>query len=311
MLDYLLATPDADVVGVEIPDFSTDRDTAWRRWPYPITKTYQNTRLSHTAYCLARSEAFDGIRFCEDGPFSMPGWGADDDELAFQWNEADINIHVVTGVHPYRRHNSSAARLLRETGVTRTDYGSVYEQRVVWLQHRWPQHQPGLQWGEPWLTVIVEAGEVDETAKIIKAAHDHLRKRRFKKPWTWYSNPYSVVAWCPDGNGAFLDWAEPRHLRQHHGTATVIDGEILRRGPQNEETWTGDFRIWTGEDWRGAVRPGAFLYNLVSNRAELDKLLTTYERAHPPKLSRLEVPRAHPDNKGFPSQLQFESWGDE
>jgi hypothetical protein len=90
MLDYLLATPDADVIGVG------------RRWPQPITKTYQNKRLSHTAYCLARFDAFDGIRFSEAGPFGMPGWGADDDELMYQWLDAGITVHVVTGVHPYR-----------------------------------------------------------------------------------------------------------------------------------------------------------------------------------------------------------------
>lgn len=283
MLNYLGRTPVVDVIGVEIADFETDRERAWRRWPSPIGEvdTYRNTRLSHTAYCLARRRAFNGLRFCEEGPFGEPGWGADDDEMAYQWNEEGIIVHVVTGVHPYRRGSGSFRRLLRETGVWANQYGSVYERRVVWLQQNWPQYQPGLQWGEPWLTVVVKVGDMEETAKLIKRAHDRLRERKFEKPWDYVPNPYAVVAWCPDPDHPFLDWAEPRRLRQHHGDTIIVDGEIVRRIPENEEAWTGDFRVWTNEDWRGVIRPNAFYYGLVDDLESLGQLLNKYNSLHP------------------------------
>jgi len=135
LLDYLEATPDADVIGIEIADFVTDCECAWRRWPNPILPehTYVNTRLSHTAYCLCRWRAWDGLRFSEEGPFAEPGWGVDDDEMAYQWNEDGATVHVVTNIHPYRRASGSFRRLYRETGIWPVNYGSVYEKRLVKL----------------------------------------------------------------------------------------------------------------------------------------------------------------------------------
>jgi glycosyltransferase involved in cell wall biosynthesis len=293
MLDYLERRQDADVLGLEIADLETDHDLAWRRWVNPITDemTYQNTRLSHTAYCLARFRAFDGIRFCEEGPFGEKGHAAEDDELAYQWNDAGIVIHVVTGLHPYRHAGGSHARLFKETGVYPHQYGSVYEKRCVWLQQNWPQYEPILQWGEPYLTVVVKVGDVDATAKIIKHAHDLLLKRRFEKPWSHIPNPYSIIAW---GNSPeWKDWAQWRHLRQHHGNVTIVDGEIVRRGSKNEAAWTGDFRMWDGDDWRGAIRPNAYYYGLVENTEQLEALMARYNEVHP----RQPV-KCPPDGKG-------------
>ena len=108
----------------------------------------------------------------------------------------------------------------------------------------------------------------------------------FEEPWQWYPNPYSIVAWGDDP--AWLSWAEPRRLRQHHGDTIILDEygpgrEIIKRGPSNEDTWTGDFRLWDGDDWREAVRPNAYYYGLASNEVELSALLAAYDRAHPPQ----------------------------
>lgn len=289
MLDYLLRHPGADVIGVELVDFEPDRDKAWRRWPHPIQAAYHNTRLSHTAYALCRARAFDGLRFSEEGPFGEPGWGVDDDEMAYRWNDAGIAVYVVTcackrgqpcsGAHPYHNAGGSASRLRRETGVDRAGYGSVYEKRLVMLQQEFPNHEPGLQWGEPWLTVVVQVGAVGATAKIIKAAHDRLRERVFEPPYQHYPNPYSVIAW--GGDHKWKKWAEPRRLRQHHGDVIIIGGSIVRRNAKNEKLWTGDFRVWEGEDWEGAVRPNAHYYDLVTDMAELDALIDKYNEAWP------------------------------
>jgi hypothetical protein len=155
MLDYLDRHADVDVVGVHIFDFETDKEKAWRRWHLPIAddRIYQNTRLSHTAYCLSRARAWDGLRFCEEGPFGEPGWGADDDEMMYRWNEAGITVHVVrcacnenspcTGVHPYRHASGSFLRghgnlaepvrqRLREAGrVAQSELGAPTDARPM------------------------------------------------------------------------------------------------------------------------------------------------------------------------------------
>jgi len=69
MLDYLERHQDVDVIGVHLHDFETDKEKAWRRWVEPIggDRCYVNSRLSHTAYCVTRARAWDGLRFCEEG----------------------------------------------------------------------------------------------------------------------------------------------------------------------------------------------------------------------------------------------------
>lgn len=287
MLDYLEAHIEADLIGVEIPDFETDYDKAWRRWPNPIEHAYRNTRLSHTAYCLARYRVFDGIRFKSDGPFGEPGWGADDDEMAYQWNDADIAIYVVscrcnynescTGVHPYHHPGGSFRRLYRETGIWPNQFGSVYEKRLVWLQQNYPHHEPGVQWGEPWLTVVIE----NPALELIKEAHDELRKRRFKPPFDTSWNPYRIIAW---GNRPEF---EARRLRQHHGNKTIICGEITNRSKDNEASWTGDFIIYEGDNWQDAIRPNAHYYGLVSDEDGLMDLIEKYNQLYPPQKTKV------------------------
>lgn len=263
MLDYLETTPEADVIGVEIFDLETDYSKAWRRWPEPITQTYRNTRLSHTAYCLARYKAFDGIRFNETGPFGEAGWGCDDDELMCQWNGRGIVLHVVEGVHPYRRASGSFRRLYDESGIWPNQYGSVYEKRLVWLQQNYPQYKQGIQWGEPWLTVVTDNKD------LIVEAHRLLRRRMFARPWHNYPNPYSIILQTDD-----LQWTEDRCLRQWHGDTMIIEGEIVRHKPRTEAK---DFRV------NGEVRPGAFYWGRVSTGPELNELVKKYDEIHPPQ----------------------------
>ena len=293
MLAYLERHPEVDVLGVEIPHLETDINKADRRWVHDIadagTKdapccTYRNKCLSHTAYCLARYHAFDGLRFSEYGPFGEPGWGADDDEMACQWNEAGIVLHVARNIHPYRRASGSFQRLFRETGIWPNQYGSVYEQRLVYLQQEWPQYGRGMQWDEPWMTVVVHVSPdmpADVAAKTIKRAHDLLRERHFDAPWGHIPNPYAVIAWTPEPNAAFDAWAEPRRLRQHHGGAIIVDGQAVRKTKDDADTWTGDFRIWRGADWRDAIRPNAHYYGIAQDVASVERLIATYNATYP------------------------------
>lgn len=245
MLDYMERRRDCDVFGLEIADMVTDPEKAWRRWPGEIkdSDTYRNTRLSHTAYCLARWRAFDGIRFCTEGPFGEAGYAVEDDLLAYVWCDLGIIVHVVTGVHPYRRINGSFARLFRETGIYPNQFGSVYEKRLVWLQQNYAKHQPGVQWGEapPERTIIIDVADLEATIRLIKFWHDEFRKDSQSEPWQAYWKPYRIEVRCPAERVDFLEWAEPRRLRQHHGDTIVVNGEIIRRNSENEMLWTGDF----------------------------------------------------------------------
>ena len=305
MLDYLDEYPECDVVAVSIEDMVTDEEKVWRRWPSKIEgdHTYRNTCLSHTAYCLCRAKAWDGLRFCEDGPFSEPGWGVDDNKMALDWFRAGIVIHVVicachqndeqgnpkpcTGVHVYRRAAGSFQRLFDETGVWPNQYGSVYEQRVVWIQQNDPDMKPMSQKGEPWLTVVVRAHGL-RTAKVIKRAHELLRRRRFGKQLGEQWQPYSIIAWMPDQDDAFWEWAEPRMLRQHHGDTVVLDGKVVKRNQSNENIWTGDFRLATGPDWRKALRDGAFFYGLVDTVEDAESMIGYYDELYPPPVKIME-----------------------
>lgn len=270
MLDYLERRRDAHVIGVEIPDMVTDEAVAHLAWPRPVTDadTYHNLMMSYTAYALARAAAFDGIRFAEHGPFGETGWGVDDNELAFRWNARGIAVHVVRGVHAYRRPAGSFERLYRETGVWPNQFGSVYEQRLVYCQQEWPQYRLGVQQGEPWLTLLVDVttDDVAASARLIQRAHDRLRDR------AWF-HPYSIVACGPPEHG-FFAWAEPRRLRQHHGDTLVVDGRVVRRTAA-DDTWTGDIRIWHGRP-EDAVRPDARAWARVRDADELARVLDTY-----------------------------------
>lgn len=291
MLDYLNATPECDVIGVEIPDFETDIDKAWRRWVNPILPqhTYQNTCLSHTAYCLSHAICWDGLRFSEDGPFGEPGWGVDDDELACQWAHEGIIVHVVTGVHPYRRASGSFRRLFLETGIWPNQYGSTYEKRLVWMQQNWPQYGKGIQWGEPWLTVMITVNRdtiLENAIALVKATHDNMRKWHFDGNWKHIPQPYSIIAWN-QGDPEFDSWAEPRRLRQHHGTTIVLDGKVLHRNAKNEATWTGDFRVWRGDDIEDALRLNAHYWAAIETADDLGKLLALWGELQPQEYTNI------------------------
>jgi hypothetical protein len=279
MLDFLERRPDVDVLGLEWRTLETDIDRAWRRWPYTVitdAMTYQYSMLSLANYALCKARAWNGLRQCEEGPWGEPGWGADDDEMAYRWRVAGIVVHALMEAKAYRRGSGSFGRLFRETGIWPNQYGSTYEKRCVWLMQEWPDQMPLSQWGEPWLTVVVKGGSIESTAAIIKAAHNGLRQWHMEGKWAHVPQPYSVVLWTQDST--LLTWAEPRRLRQHHGDTTIVDGQIVRRNANTEATWAADFRVWKGNDPAGGVRDNAHFFCVVESMDDLERLLAYWER---------------------------------
>lgn len=291
MVDFLERRQDVDVLGLAWHDLETDITKAWRRWPFgeiADNMVYPYKMVSLTNYCLCNARAWDGLRFEESGPWGEPGWGADDDEMAYQWRRAGIEVMAVDGAAAYRRGSGSFRRLFQETGIWPNQYGSTYEKRCVWLMQEWPDMQPLLQWGEPWLTVVVRnTGSIKEVATLIKAAHEGLRRWHLDGDWKHIAQPYSVVLWLPGRDEVVERWAEPRRLRQHHGDTTIIDGQIVKRNAETEATWAGDFRVWRGEDAAGAVRDNGHYWSCVGTEKELEGLLAHWERVMPMEMSNV------------------------
>ena len=199
--------------------------------------TFEQRCLSGTAYCLTRAKAWDGIRHSEEGPFAEPGWGVDDNELAYQWDDAGIIHHDFTaklGYLLYRRASGSFARLYKETGIWPNQYGSVYEKRNVWTWQNYPAyHRPLYRWpGEIDKSYVFEGVEYPELAQQIKDIHDKGK------------GPYEIIVTTDGLNNKTLDWIDTHRLRWHWGdTAVRPNGEIIKRNEQAADIWTGDFLI--------------------------------------------------------------------
>lgn len=297
MMDYLIPRPGVSGLGVEIPDMREDLDTAWARWPEHICRTYQNKCLSHTGYGLFASDAWDGIRYCTEGPFGMSGWGGDDNELMYHWLVLGKIIHVVScscnlpyfdgkhtggGVHPYRKKHGSWPRLLRETGILPWADGSVLEMRQTYLSQEYPQYDHGRQVDEPWITVVIPAKGLLETAEMIKYAHKRLDARRLIDRKPTVPNPYSILLWImPDTPPETYKWAQERRWRRHDGTAIMRDGELVRRDSSNEQTWTGDFRLSESGAWVKDLRQAHYYYGFAENLDDIESLLDLYDRVFP------------------------------
>jgi glycosyltransferase involved in cell wall biosynthesis len=78
-----------------------------------------------THYGLFRTQIFgDGIRFEEKGPFSGPGWGFEDNDLAFQMFVSGWEIHTVYGAIYMHSTAHSTIHALSDSGINpENNYG--------------------------------------------------------------------------------------------------------------------------------------------------------------------------------------------
>ena len=240
--DYLENNPDVDVISPEVAScFTTNEDEASPAFDVPITSedTFEQSCLSSTAFALCRAEAWK-VRFNEDGPFGEPGWGCDDNDMAYRWKDAGVIHHDFTysriPVMFYRRASGSFQRLFKETGIWPSQYGSVYEKRNVWLSQEYPFYHRGIG-GRPGViqrSYIIQGQEFPELAKTIKRLHNE--------------NPqgvgYEIIVRNGELNQETHDWIDAHRLHFPWGDAVVdVDGQIIHRTPDNEDTWTGDFMV--------------------------------------------------------------------
>lgn len=233
--DYLSRHPEADVISPEVAScFTTEEGEATLRVNDPIPEAvFEQRCLSSTAYCLTRARAWEGLRFSEDGPFGEPGWGVDDNDMAYRWDHAGIVHHefvnATSGWKLYRRASGSFQRLFEETGVWPTQYGSVYEKRNVKCFQDWRIYHNWIygKTGKPSMSYRVENVPMPEFAKLVKHLHD--------------KDPNCEI--LADGyDPQVARWLDTFALRWHHSDCTFDpDGKMLKRGVDYpEELWSGD-----------------------------------------------------------------------
>ena len=241
MKDYLVRHPEVHVISPEVAScYTTERSEASPIFDKTIgdEDVFLQSCLSSTAFALCRKEAWV-VRFSEDGPFGEPGWGVDDNDMAYRWDDVPIfhrDFSSRIGILFYRRASGSFQRLYEETGIWPNQYGSVYEQRNVFCYQEWAHYHRGL-FGKPGKierSYVIEGVEYPELARLVKSLHNEADQ----------NIGYEIIVKSDGLNDDTLDWIEERCLRFHYGD-TVIDkhGKIIHRNAENEELWTGDFRV--------------------------------------------------------------------
>jgi glycosyltransferase involved in cell wall biosynthesis len=91
--------------------------------------------VAWTQYGMFRREVFeDGVRFDESAPFSGPGWGFEDNDLAFQMHVKGYINQRFSGMVYLHRAMCSSIRIMRGMGI---DAGAIYQRRKQYTISKW------------------------------------------------------------------------------------------------------------------------------------------------------------------------------
>lgn len=252
--NYLLRHDDVSVISPEVATSYTDDEKEITNI-FPEIKdewTFAQSDLSGTAYALCKAKAWDGLRFAEDGPFGMPGWGVDDNDMMYRWNDAGIFHHDIaakrSGLKLLRRASGSFQRLYKETGIWPNQYGSVYEMRNVLIFQRWRQYYDFLyhKWGDIKYSFVIDELQHPELAEVIKKIHDRLIEEKTSHEVIYIGKPNEETQW----------WLDTFALRWPWGNVTIDakTGDIIRKDDSNESYWTGDVMINTSPRGKQVLR---------------------------------------------------------
>jgi glycosyltransferase involved in cell wall biosynthesis len=251
--NYLERHEEVSVISPEVvTSFVNDETDATRILPKILDEwCFAQSMLSSTAYALCRASAWK-VRFSEDGPFGEAGWGADDNDMQYRWNDARVLHHDIAGLRSnirlLRRGSGSFDRLYEETGVWPSQYGSVFEKRCVYLFQNWRHYYDDIYhaWSHIQYSFIIKELQHPELAYAVKEIHDHFldskepdekKRNRVSHEIIYTGVPAPMTEW----------WLETYRLRWPWSDTTIDagTGDILRRGEENEATWTGDVQINT------------------------------------------------------------------
>jgi hypothetical protein len=91
-----------------------------------------NNSVAWTQYGLFRRAVFDdGVRFDETAPFNRPGWGFEDNDLAFQMELKGYANHRFSGMSYLHRNVQSSVRNLHQQGLDPTASYTLRRQYVL------------------------------------------------------------------------------------------------------------------------------------------------------------------------------------
>lgn len=99
------------------------------------SRVKNDIEVAWTQYGLFRMSMFDqGIRFDEEGPFGEPGWGFEDDDLAFQMLERGWSLPYFGGMTYLHRNIRSSWVHIANQGY---DVSRMYNKRKDYLIEKW------------------------------------------------------------------------------------------------------------------------------------------------------------------------------
>ena len=113
-----------------------DRSRASASWFSIGLDTVQTTNLvAWTQYGMFRCATFeDGVRFDVNAPFDQPGWGFEDNDLAFQMDIKGYANHYFAGMTYLHRAIHSSIGLLRKENI---DPEPLWKQRQQYVVNKW------------------------------------------------------------------------------------------------------------------------------------------------------------------------------
>ncbi|MDQ3745602.1 MAG: glycosyltransferase [Acidobacteriota bacterium] len=119
----------------------TDDYTNERQWATPYLFSVQPALVEtidwfvSTCYGMFRREVFEaGVRFDVSGPFGGPGWGFEDNDLAFQMHARGFRADWFHGMKFLHRDVRSSIPLLRREGL---DPADAFLRRRQYLVEKW------------------------------------------------------------------------------------------------------------------------------------------------------------------------------
>jgi glycosyltransferase involved in cell wall biosynthesis len=96
--------------------------------------------VAWTQYGMFRRAVFErGIRFDERGPFEGPGWGFEDNDLAFQMDVEGFRNQRFFGMTYLHRAARSSVRIMRQIGL---DPHAIFERRRQYVINKWASVVP-------------------------------------------------------------------------------------------------------------------------------------------------------------------------
>ncbi len=98
-------------------------------------QTEETNLVAWTQYGMFRRAVFEeGVRFDESKPFDGPGWGFEDNDLAFQMHVKGFRNQRFFGMTYLHRNVQSSVRIMRQQGI---DPNPLYRRRQDYVIDKW------------------------------------------------------------------------------------------------------------------------------------------------------------------------------